>query len=129
MATKSAKNVSESDTNNEPEYTEPEYTETTPQAATPPDNKPPHDGVTSFVYVGPSLPGGRLKSNTVLSGTYAEITGYYKEAIDLFPAVARLFVPVSRCAESREKAEKSGNLINRHYQEIIAAITAKGDEQ
>ena len=124
MAT-NKKDVSDSDTINTAGNTE----AAAPAGATTADKKPMYDGGTNFAYIGPSLPGGRLKSNTVLGGTYAEITEYYKEAIDLYPSVAKLFVPVSRLAESREKAEKGGNLINRYYNEVAAAIVPKGDEE
>lgn len=100
-------------------------TENTP--ATPPE-KTRYEGVKNFTYIGPSLPGGRLKSLTVLGGTYAEITDYYKEAIALYPNVARLIVPVTRLAEAREKTQTSGNLMYNYYQEVAAAIKAKGEE-
>ena len=100
-----------------------------PAGATPPtDKKPMYEGVTNFAYIGPSLPGGTLKSNTILGGTYAEITEYYKEAIEQYPAVAKLFVPVTRLAESREKAAKGGNLINKIYNEVADAIAEKAKE-
>ena len=103
---------------------------TVPEGTTPPtDKKPPHEGVTNFAYIGPSLPGGGLKSNTVLAGTYQQITDYYKEAIELYPGIEKLFVPASRLAETREKSKKGGNLISKHYQEIAAAIKAKGETE
>lgn len=98
--------------------------------ATPqPTGKTKYEGVTTFAYVGPSLPGGKLKSNTVLSGTYAEITAYYAEAITLYPGVERLIVPVARLAEAREKTQSSGNVMYKYYTEIAAAINAKGAEK
>jgi len=112
------KNVSDSDTNNPAAETE--------NAAV---NTGRYEGVTNFAYIGPSLPGGRLKSNTVLCGTYAEITEYYKEAIELYPSAARLIVPVARLAESREKIKTSGNLLYNYNEEIAAAIKTKGVEE
>lgn len=85
-------------------------------------------GVRNFVYVGPSLPGGKLKSNTILSGTYEEITAYYGEAITLYPSVEKLIVPVSRFAEAREKVKNGGNALHGYYQAIANAVKAKGDE-
>lgn len=94
------------------------------------NDKERYKGITNFAYVGPSLPGGRLKSLTTLNGTYAQITEYYQEAIALFPKVARLIVPVTRLAEAREKTQNSGNLLYNYYQEVAAAvIQTKGDEQ
>jgi hypothetical protein len=85
--------------------------------------------VTAFVYAGPSLPGGRLKSLTTLNGTYKQITDYYKESIALYPNVARLIVPVAQLAEIRKKTQTSGNIIYNYYNEITAEIKAKGAEQ
>ena len=94
-----------------------------------PTEKERYAGITKFVYVGPSLPGGRLKSNTVLSGKYAEITAYYKEAIALYPCAEKLIVPVIRLADAREKTQNGGNAMNKYYQEVAAAIEAKGEEK
>lgn len=120
MAT-NKKSVSDLDTEN----TAAEGKETT--ATTPKSER--YAGVKTFAYVGPSLPGGKLKSNTILSGTYAEITGYYKEAITLYPGAEKLIVPVSRLAETREKTQNSGNVMYKYYQELAAEIKAKGEEQ
>ena len=122
---KNQNNVSDLDTENTESAAE------TTQANThsaPPEGER-YKGVTTFAYIGPSLPGGRLKSNTVLSGTYAEITGYYKEAVTLCPSVAKLIVPVSQLAQSREKTQKSGNIMHKYYMDVVAAINTKGEEK
>ncbi len=89
--------------------------------------KAQYEGVTNFVYIGPSLPSGQLKSNTVLNGTYKQITEYYKDTIELYPSIAKLIVPVTRLAEARGKTQTSGNIMYNYYQEIAAG--AKGDKQ
>lgn len=99
------------------------------EAATPAADNERYTGITNFVYVGPSLPGGRLKSLTTLNGTYTQIMDYYQETIALFPNVARLIVPVTRLAEAREKIQKGGNLMYNYYHQVTANIQAKGDEQ
>ena len=121
--TKNNKNVSNSDTTTDA-VDSPAVEETAAETSA-----PQHGGDRHFVYVGPSLPNGRLKNGTVLIGSRKEITEYYKEAIELFPPVAKLFVPVAKLAESREKTQKSGNLIYKHCQEVAAAIKAKGEEE
>jgi hypothetical protein len=103
----------------------PEGGESTESAA---PSAPRFPGVTSFVYAGPTLPGGQLKKHTVLSGTYEEIAGYYKDAIKEYPNVARFIVPATRFAETRDKTQTSGNILYKWYQEIAAAIKAKGVE-
>jgi len=102
--------------------------DTTKESAAGEKEKVRYKGLTKFTYVGPSLPGGRLKSNTILEGTYAEITEYYKEAIELYPNVANLIVPVSQLAESRVKIKKSGNLMYNYYTEVDDAIKPEGEE-
>jgi len=119
------KTVSDSDTN-----TTAAGAENAGATAAPPTNgKPLHEGIKTFVYIGPALPNGRLKSNTILSGTYAEITEYYNDVITLYPKIARLIVPVVQLAESREKVQKSGNLLYNYHQEIAAAIAPKGEDE
>ncbi len=117
MAT-TKKEVSVSDTENTVAATE-------NTAATP--EKERYAGIRNFVYVGPSLPGGKLKNNTILSGSYAEITAYYGEAITLYPGVEKLIVPVTRLAEAREKVKNGGNALHEHFQAITAAVKAKGE--
>lgn len=117
MAT-NKKIVSDSDTEN---------TAAASETTAPPEAER-YAGIKTFAYVGPSLPGGKLKSNTVLGGTYAEITEYYKDAITLHPGAEKLIVPVARLAEAREKTQNSGNVMYKYYQELAAAIQAKGDE-
>jgi hypothetical protein len=128
--------VSESDTQNAAAVNETaaDAVQETPAPTTPDqDPAPPararYEGVTAFVYIGPSLPDGRLKNNTILSGTYEQVTGYYADAIGAYPSVARLIVPVARLAESREKTQTSGNVMHKYYQDVTAAIKAKGVEQ
>ena len=123
MSKANNKNVSDSDTNIHAAETTGAITETATE------NKPPNDGGTSFVYIGAALPDGRLKSNTVLVGAYAEITEYYKDVIKDYPAVAKLIVPVAQLAQSRDRAQKSGNILNRYNQEIVAAIKARGEKE
>jgi len=125
MSKQNDKTVSDSDTKTP--AAEAVNTETAP--AVPTDAAPKNEGATTFAYIGPALPNGRLKSNTILVGTHAEITEYYKETIELYPSVAKLIVPVSRLAESREKAEKSGNLLNKYCQEVAEAIKPKGEDE
>jgi hypothetical protein len=80
--------------------------------------------IEKFIYVGPSLPAGRLKSNTILEGTHKEITEHYKDAIELYPNVARLIIPVSELSTALERITKSGNLMNKYCTDIAADLPA-----
>ncbi|MCL2357469.1 MAG: hypothetical protein FWC70_10030 [Defluviitaleaceae bacterium] len=87
-----------------------------------PQRKPP-----IFVYVGPSLPGAILKSNTVLNGSLEEIKGYYSELLGNYPEikydmVKRLIVPLSQLATSRQNIEKPGNILNKYCTDLAAEI-------
>ena len=114
------KNVSESDT---------KVTETTAAEINAPENNAKtntlHKGVTSFVYAGPTLPGGKLKGNAVLCGTYAEIMNYCEDAISEYPSVRRLIIPVATLATAREKTQTSGNAMYENYNRIVAEIKEK----
>lgn len=88
-----------------------------------------NESAKTFVYVGPSLPGGKLKSNTVLSGTHEEIAKYFEEALALYPLAARLIVPAARLAEAREKLQSDGNSMFNQYAALVAAIGKKGVEE
>lgn len=78
-----------------------------------------------FVYIGPTLPGGKLKSNTVLCGGMEEIKKYYGEVLEDFPQVTRLIVPVQKLGELKTKVQTPGNIINKYYNDIVSAISNK----
>jgi hypothetical protein len=81
-----------------------------------------------FVYIGPSLPGGRLKSNTVLCGGIESIKEYYKEVIEKYPQVERLIVPVEKLGELKEKTQTHGNIINKYYGDVVSAMGENKEE-
>lgn len=79
--------------------------------------------VPTYVYVGPSLPGGILKMYTILQGTMSEISEYYKEISINYPeidfsVVSRCIVPVEKLAVTRQNIEKKGNLAHKYYCDI-----------
>jgi len=80
------------------------------------------DNATSYVYIGPSLPGAKLMTNTVLSGTRKEISEYYKDVIEQYPNVAKLIVPVGKLSESRAKVRTNGNVLNKYYNDLLSQV-------
>ena len=83
--------------------------------------------VPTYVYAGPSLPGGLLKCNTILNGTLEEIKAYFEEISANYPeikykAIERLIVPVSKLAITRKNIEETGNLANKCYTEVEEMI-------
>lgn len=81
---------------------------------------------TNYVYIGPSLPGSRLMSNAVISGTRKEISEYYKDVFNLYPNAEKLIVPAEKLSECRTKANTSGNIIYKYYNELLSQVQ-KGD--
>ena len=90
--------------------------------------------VPTYVYAGPSLPGGLLKSNSILRGTLDEIKQYYMEILANYPAIkyevlARLIVPVDKLAKTRQDTEKQGSLAHKYYADIESLISEARKEQ
>lgn len=81
-----------------------------------------NESTTSFVYIGPSLPGARLMANTVLSGTRKDISQYYKDVIERYPNVEKLIVPVGKLSESRAKVRTSDNILSKYYSDLLNQV-------
>lgn len=77
-----------------------------------------------LVYIGPTLDGGRLKSNNVFVGTEADIKEALKEIIEEYPVAERLLVPVSQLADKKYKARTEGNIMNKFYSDMVSLIEA-----
>lgn len=52
-------------------------------------------------YIGPSLPGGRLKKNTIFKGSVESVYEYLADVLSHYPEVKRFIVPVSKLAEQK----------------------------
>lgn len=79
----------------------------------------------TFIYIGPDVRGGALKTNAALTGTREEVRGYLKGILEAVPQVERLLVPVSRLAESKGKVKEKGTLLNKYYNEVASLDNAK----
>ncbi|MBU5438292.1 hypothetical protein KQI42_09745 [Tissierella sp. MSJ-40] len=90
--------------------------------------KTENEGYKHFVYIGPSLPGGKLKSNIVLCGGIEEIKTYYKEVLEEYPEIVRLIVPVHKLGEMKAKVQAPGNVINKYYNDIASAMSNNKEE-
>lgn len=77
-----------------------------------------------LVYIGPSLPKGQLKSNTIFMGTKEEILSHVKEITDKIPLVEKMFVPVDQLADKKQKVQTEGNIYNKYYKDI-ASVSMK----
>ena len=72
----------------------------------------------SYIYVGPSLPSGRLRENALLRGSPGSIHKMFAEEIKAYPQIKHLIVPVETLGAFLPRLRTPGNLAYRHYQEI-----------
>ena len=79
----------------------------------------------TLAYIGPQLPGGLLKTNTIMIGTMEEIRKEIGKVLEKYPLVERLLVPVDKLAEKKDKARTAGNILNKYYSDIVSAIAAQ----
>ena len=80
------------------------------------------ENTTNYVYIGPSLPGAKLMTNTGISGTRKQISEYYKDVIDSYPNVDKLIVPVDKLSESRAKVSAGGNVLSKYYNDLLIQV-------
>ena len=81
-----------------------------------------YSGYQQFVYIGPSLPNGSLKENTVLEGSLPEVLEFLSEQAENYPQIRQWIVPVNRLAEYAAKVKRGGNIISRYYKDIVSAM-------
>lgn len=73
-----------------------------------------------YMYIGPTIRAGELKSNAMLTGTREEIKEYLKEILEAIPQVERLLIPLRNLAECKNKVGEKGTLLNKFYNEIVS---------
>lgn len=83
----------------------------------------------TYVYIGPSLPHGRLKHNFILQGTREEINSYLSDVLEDFPQVRRLVVPAAQLAEATRKATMKGNILNKFYNDVLSTAASVGKKE
>ena len=116
-ATAAAPDAEDPKTNGDP----PENKAATEEAAS------PYRDVPTYVYAGPSLPGGLLKCNTILRGTLEEIEVYHREIFASYPeidyvAIERLIIPVSKLAKTRQDIDSKQGLTYKRFSDIEAML-------
>lgn len=79
----------------------------------------------TFVYIGPSLPGGKLKSNKIFIGTKQEIENEMSGIIEEYPMIRQLIVPVGQLAEKKVKVKTSGNILHKYCADILSMAAKK----
>lgn len=76
----------------------------------------------TYCYIGPNLPQGALKKNSVFMGTREEILDKFKEEIEKYPQIPRLIVDINGLAEAKSKLEQTGNTLNKSYNDILSTV-------
>ena len=82
------------------------------------------EGYSQFVYIGPSLPGGLLKKNAVMIGTFEQIKAYLAPVLEKFPQAERLLYPVEKAGYAMKKAQAQGNIIHKCYADLVSLTNA-----
>lgn len=80
----------------------------------------------TVMYIGPQLPSGLLKTNTIIKGTDKEITEGMKEVFEKFPLVKRMLVPIEDVATKKIEVATKGKVLNKYYMDIQSQIAANG---
>lgn len=94
------------------------------------ENTVPETGEeTQLVYIGPSLPKGQLKSNTIFAGTREDIMKNVAGITEKIPLVEKMFVPVSELADKKQRVKTEGNIYNKFYKDIASAATKLLEEE
>lgn len=75
-----------------------------------------------FVYVGPTLPNGQLKENSVFRGIFTDILKYLANVLEQYPQAAKLIVPTHKLGTFSVKVKTPGNIANKYYNDIVSAM-------
>ena len=86
------------------------------------------EDVVKLVYIGPTLPAGKLKCNRIFEGTEAAIKKELEAVIKEYPLVERMLVNVEGLTEKKARVRTAGTIMNKYYSDILSAIAAKEQE-
>lgn len=88
-------------------------------------NESKSDGRIQMIYIGPSLPGGKLQSNRVFTGTAEKIQEETKDIVKEYPLVGKMIVPVAELAEKKQKVNTPGSIYNKLFRDLLSVKAAK----
>lgn len=86
------------------------------------------EDVVKLVYIGPTLPAGKLKCNRIFEGTETAIKKELKAVLEEYPLVERLLVRVEQLTEKKNRVRTAGTILNKYYSDIKSVIAAKEKE-
>lgn len=123
MATKKEKTAAEA--TNTAEEKEPVITPGEPEAGTKePEQSGQEAAQVTLVYIGPSLPYGKMRSSMILNGTEEEIDGFLAKIKEQYPEVTHLLVPPDRLTDALEKVARKGTILHKYYEDMLAKSRA-----
>jgi hypothetical protein len=77
-----------------------------------------------LVYIGPSLPFGKLRKSMILEGTESQIWAFLGEMRDLYPELPYLLVKPEELPEAMKKVSAMGNVLHKYYNDLLAKSRA-----
>jgi hypothetical protein len=80
--------------------------------------------VVKVIYIGPTLPAGQLKCNSVFEGTTEEIKKSLETVVAKYPSIEKLLVPIGELADKKIKVKTPGNIFYKYYTDILSAASA-----
>jgi len=86
------------------------------------DIKAPREQAGTYVYIGPSIPRGIVKENSIYRGKFSEICTCLGRDIEKYPKIKLLIVPVERLAEQKQRLVNGGNAVSNTYRELYEAF-------
>lgn len=123
MATKKEKAAAEAMSTAEEQ--EPVTTPGEPEAGTKESEQSGQEAAqVTLVYIGPSLPYGKMRSSMILNGTEEEIDGFLAKIKEQYPEVTHLLVPPERLTDALEKVARKGTILHKYYEDMLAKSRA-----
>lgn len=81
-------------------------------------------GDVTMVYIGPSLPYGKLRTSMILKGTEGEIRDFLADIREKYPEADHLIVPPEQLTQALEKVARKGTILHKYYEDMLAKSRA-----
>lgn len=72
------------------------------------------------VYIGPSIPFGKLREAMILEGTEEELKAFVSDLAEEYPEIPCLLVAPEELTEAMEKVGKKGTILHKYYSDMLA---------
>lgn len=73
-----------------------------------------------WVYIGPSIPFGKLREAMILEGTEEELKAFVSDLAEEYPEIPYLLVAPEELTEAMEKVGKKGTILHKYYSDMLA---------